>query len=54
MGCAKGDTFSRSYFSCRPGAIGWIVSIALIGDALVPLATGALSDRFGIVSLQPL
>ena len=36
------------------GAIGWICSVALLGDALVPFAAGALADRFGIVSLQPL
>lgn len=36
------------------GAIGFIVSFALLGDALIPFATGALADRFGIVILQPM
>ncbi|KAI5115484.1 hypothetical protein M0805_009450 [Coniferiporia weirii] len=36
------------------GGIGWIVSFGLLGTALVPFMSGALADRFGVVSLQPL
>ena len=36
------------------GSIGWIVSFGLLGTAVVPFMTGALSQKFGIVSLQPL
>ena len=36
------------------GSIGWITSFGLLGTAVVPFMTGALSEEFGIVSLQPL
>lgn len=36
------------------GAIGWIASFGVTGVALVPFLTGALSDKYGVVSLQPL
>ncbi|EJD07347.1 MFS general substrate transporter [Fomitiporia mediterranea MF3/22] len=36
------------------GSIGWIASFGFAGSALFPFATGALAERFGIVSLQPL
>lgn len=36
------------------GAIGWIASVGVIGDALLPLMTGVLANKFGVVSLQPL
>ncbi|EJD07346.1 MFS general substrate transporter [Fomitiporia mediterranea MF3/22] len=36
------------------GSIGWIASFGCAGSAIFPFATGALAERFGIVSLQPL
>ena len=36
------------------GSIGWIASFGFAGSALFPFITGALAERFGIVSLQPL
>ncbi|KAL5492168.1 hypothetical protein ACEPAI_3615 [Sanghuangporus weigelae] len=36
------------------GSIAWIASFGFAGSALFPFITGALAQRFGIVSLQPL
>lgn len=36
------------------GAIGWIVSIGVTGIALIPFMAGALSDKYGVVAIQPL
>lgn len=36
------------------GSIGWIASFGFAGSALFPFITGALAQKFGIVSLQPL
>ncbi|EJD07339.1 MFS general substrate transporter [Fomitiporia mediterranea MF3/22] len=35
------------------GSIGWIASFGFAGSALFPFVAGALAERFGIVSLQP-
>jgi fucose permease len=36
------------------GAVGWVSAIAVSGSAVLPLLTGMLSAKFGIVALQPL
>lgn len=36
------------------GAVGWIGAVGQMGSAIVPFVTGALSSKFGVVSLQPL
>lgn len=36
------------------GAAGWIAGFAQTGGAIVPFATGAIANRFGIMSLHPL
>ena len=36
------------------GAVGWYGGIGQAGAALFPFVTGALSEKFGIVSLNPL
>ncbi|EJD07335.1 MFS general substrate transporter [Fomitiporia mediterranea MF3/22] len=36
------------------GSIGWVASFGYAGSALFPFITGALAQRFGIGSLQPL
>ncbi|EJC98908.1 MFS general substrate transporter [Fomitiporia mediterranea MF3/22] len=36
------------------GAVGWIGGFGQMGSALLPFITGALSSRFGVMSLQPL
>ncbi|OCB87799.1 MFS general substrate transporter [Sanghuangporus baumii] len=35
------------------GSVGWIASFGFSGSALFPFITGALSEEFGIVALQP-
>ena len=37
-----------------PGSLGWVAGTGMIGTALLPFGTGALAQRFGIASLQPL
>ncbi|EJC98907.1 MFS general substrate transporter [Fomitiporia mediterranea MF3/22] len=36
------------------GAVGWIGGLGQMGSALLPFVTGALSSKFGVMSLQPL
>lgn len=36
------------------GAIGWIAGFGQAGSALFPFITGALANKVGIMSLQPL
>ncbi|GJJ15714.1 hypothetical protein Clacol_009992 [Clathrus columnatus] len=36
-----------------PGSIGWMAACGVAGSALLPVITGALANRFGIISLQP-
>ena len=36
------------------GAVGWIGAVGQAGSAIVPFVTGALSSKFGVISLQPL
>lgn len=36
------------------GSIGWIAGFGQSGSAILPFATGALANRYGIISLQPL
>ncbi|THH06656.1 hypothetical protein EW145_g3933 [Phellinidium pouzarii] len=35
------------------GAVGWIGGLGQMGSALLPFITGALSSKFGVMSLQP-
>ena len=37
-----------------PGTLGWTVGMGTIGSALLPFGAGALAQRYGIASLQPL
>lgn len=37
-----------------PGSIGWIAGFGQAGSALMPFMTGAISNKYGIKSLQPL
>lgn len=36
------------------GAVGWIAGVGQAGSALLPFVTGAMSEKFGVISLQPL
>jgi fucose permease len=36
------------------GSIGWTAGFGTTGAALLPFGTGALAERYGIASLQPL
>lgn len=36
------------------GSIGWIATSGQAGSAILPFATGALANKHGIGSLQPL
>ncbi|KAG6839778.1 hypothetical protein C0991_011729 [Blastosporella zonata] len=36
------------------GSIGWIAGFGQTGSALLPFMTGAISNKYGIRSLQPL
>ena len=36
------------------GSVGWITGLGISGSAVLPLVTGAMSDRLGISSLHPL
>lgn len=46
-----GEVLPRSLLQ---GAIAWISSMGVTGSAVLPFITGALANRFGIGSLQPL
>ena len=35
-------------------SVGFIAGIAMVGSALLPFATGVLSNQYGIGALQPL
>lgn len=35
-------------------SIGWISGFGQSGSAVLPFATGALANRYGIIALQPL
>ena len=36
------------------GAIGWLAGLGQAGSALLPFMTGAVAEKWGITSLQPL
>ena len=36
------------------GAIGWLAGVGQAGSALLPFMTGAVAEKWGITSLQPL
>lgn len=36
------------------GAVGWIGGLGQTGSALLPFVTGAMAEKFGVASLQPL
>ncbi|KAG6918308.1 hypothetical protein DXG01_015400 [Tephrocybe rancida] len=36
------------------GAIGWMAGVGVVGSAFLPFTTGAISNKYGIKSLQPL
>lgn len=40
--------------SSLTASIGWIAAMGQIGSAMLPFATGALANRYGILALQPL
>lgn len=35
-------------------SIGWIAGMGQVGSALLPFATGALANHYGIMALQPM